>query len=508
MLSSRDVTIICSPRDTLYRYIRNKLMTDETEKPADISESKSSKSSSESESDNRIRSSLSTEFDPLTPLSREIIQKLECSRTKKEKLVALNEILQSQCEYAHLGDLLRTLQESLNDDDEQVFELSLEIHEKFIKSSWESLKDAFINLLEAMYIHFFQLDMRHIVVTEYPYRNAFKMYKLVLNTLSEVFMNVSSIGRSRLEKIIGNFVDLVFFTTKLNEPQLTPLHIVSTIDPQGQWCKVMMHAATSREVLFKCIQRNKNIVACIFLVISDWMCNPFAAKSKVLSPTTIRYATFISCIRCCAHLGSYKSFYRLFPVVIESKFVISLNSFTTSLVSFVKSARSKVISEFVIGSMLDCCVHLLEHQPADTLTFQLQCILEMCNGKYSRKYLLEMVRRVLENRATLDRTMNCVMYAKSRVNANGKLLRPRLYSAASNNVFGCLMNTIMRALRGENQSVIIPALGICKNVLQSHEFYLICGPDGYLMSEFIEGLATKCKIHKVAGNSAFSRFMR
>lgn len=504
MHSSRDATTICSPGDTLHRYIRNKLMTD---RPAEIFDLKSSKSSSDCESDGRIKS-LSTDFDPLTPLSRETIRRLECSRTKKEKLAVLDQILQSHCESTYLGDLLRTLQDSLNDEDTQVFELSLEIHEKFVKFSWESLTDAFVNLLETMYVHFFQLDMRHIVVTEYPYRNAFKMYKLVLNTLSEVLVNVSSIGHSRLERIIGNFVDLVFFTTKLNEPQLTPLHFVSTIDPRGSWCKSIMHAATSREVLFKCIARNKNIVACIFLVISDWMCNPFAAKSKVLSPTTVRYATFVSCIRCCACLSSYKSFYQLFPVVVESKFVISLNSFTTSLVSFVKSTRNKTISDEVLGSMLDCCVHLLQHQPADTLTLQLQCILEMCNGKYSRRYLLEMVRRVLESRTTLDRTMNCVMYAKSRVNANGKLLRPRLYSAASNNVYVCLMNTIMRALRGDNQSAIIPALGVCTNVLRSHEFYLICGPDGYLMSEFIEVLANKCKMHKGAGNSAFSRFMR
>lgn len=386
--------------------------------------------------------------------------------------------------------------------------MTLEVHEKFIKSSWESLKDAFVNLLETLYVHFFELDLHRVVVTQYPHRNAFKIYKLVLNTLSEVLANVSSVGHSRLETIIGNFVDLVFFTTELSEAQLTPLHMVSIIDPQALWCKMMTHAASSRKILFKCMAHNKNVVACVFVVISEWMCNPYAVKCRALTPGTIRYATFVSCISCCTYLSRYKSFYQLFPVVVRSKFVISLSSFTTSLVSFVKSARGKVISELVVGCMLDCCVHLLQHQPAETLTCQLQCILEMCNGKYCRKYLLEMVRRVLENRVTLERTMNCVMYAKSRVNATGKLLRPRLYSAASNNVFVCLMNTIVRALRGDNQSMVVIALGVCKNVLQCHEFYLICGPDGYMMSEFVELLASRCRRQKGTSNGAVSRFVR
>lgn len=458
-----------------------------------------SKSSTESESDTKIKLLFTSDFTPLLLNNQEILQVLEQSNKKNEKLYVLNMILQSQFDSTfYYWDLLQILQKYLNEEDNEIFTVTLEIHEKLIKFSWEKLKDAFINLLETLYIYFFSLDKK-ICIEKYPHRNAFFIYKLVLNTINEVFLHIPSMGYSRLQKIIGNFVDVIFFNTKINNANLTPLNIISSLDPVAFWCKIILYNASSREILFEYMKQNKNVIGCIFHIVVDWICNPFVPKLKELSYASVRYATFVSSIRCCSYFSKYNSFYDMFPIVIEGKFVISLQSFTVLLLSFLK-LKTKIIPEFIKKYVIECAVQLLQFQHSNSLVHELHGLLDMLTaGKQMKKYLLEVVRQLFNDVTVLDKVISVIMYSKSPVNLE-TFLRPRFHSSSDNNIFVHLINTIVHIINTENRSVALQTFDILTNIFKSHKSFLICGPDNYLLSDFIDILDSVCKRKKVEQN--------
>ncbi len=464
---------------------------DRKERQLQMSESKSS---TESESECRPKFQNFADGSPFALTNREVVQILEQNGAKNQKIYVLNAILQSRIDDLRHADILRILQENLNDEDPEVFRIALEIHEKFLNSSWEILKETFISLLEALYIHYFDLGYE-IKIENYPHRNALQIYKVVLDTLNDVVFHAPNVGFSRLEKIIGNFVDLVFFTTKVLE-NLSPLNMVSSLDPTASWCNFVLYNANTRVLLFRCIKRNKNLLACVFLVISNWMCNPTVPKSKNPSHTAFKFATFVHCMHCCAHLSRYQSFHEFFPIVIENKFVISLNSFLTSLWSFLKS-RGKSTPNSIVDSMVGCSVNFLRFLPPDLLVSQLQNIVEMCNAKIARKNLFEIVRRLLDDKMVVDSITNLVVYSRTSFGPNGKLLRPKLYSPAGN-TFVNLVNSLGNVIRKEYPCVEPQIWGTIKNMFECHGFFLICGPDSFLLSELIELIASKRERKKLA----------
>lgn len=460
-----------------------------------------SKSSTESESDCKMKSSSFSSTDTITPLNvtnQELLHNLEFSNTKEDKLLILRVILESHFDNVHYWDFLKLLQENLNDSDEQIFKTTLEIHKKLINSSWETLKDAFINLLETLYVYYFSLST-DVVVDRYPHRNVFRIYRVVLDTLNEVCLHAPNIGHSRLEKIIGNFVDLVFFTTNIHE-SLSPLNIISCLDPEAFWCKILLHSVSTRSILFKCMKRNTNLLKYVFLVISDWICEPFTPKSNLVCYSSVKYTTFLNSIRCCSYFSRFKSFYSLFPIIIGSKMIVSLNSFAMSLIAFLKSKPK--IPEIVATSMIDCTACLLKFQSTDYLVSKLQLIVDTLSDAKHRKYLFGVVEKLLQDRMTLRRAINQVICAK-RVSPCGQLLK-RVSSI--NNVFASMMNVIVAELRNNSQSATV--WSIVENLFQCHEFLVVCGPDSYMLTEFVELLGSKFALRMSANCRSADRITR
>lgn len=439
------------------------------------------KSSTESESDCKMKFSAFSSTETLIQYSfsnRDLLYNLEFSNTEKDKVLVLRMIAKSQLDYVDNRDLLKILQENLNNSNYEIFKITLEIYEKIINSSWETMKEVFINLLETLYVYYFSLSTdAHVDL--YPFRNAFKIYELVLNTLNNICLHMSTISHSRLEKIIGNFVDLVFFTMNTNE-YLTPLNIISCLDPKAVWCKIMLHSATSRSILFRCMKRNTNLLKYLFVVISEWIRNPFIPETNSICYSTIKYMTFLNSVLCCSYFSKFRSFYNLFPITIGSNFIVCLNSFIMSLIAFL-TYRSKT-PELIATCMVNCTVSLLQFQPTDYLVDRLQFITDILQDSKSKyhKYLLEIVNKLLQDKVVMKRIVNHVLYVKT-ISQSIKLLK-RVDS--TNNVFANLINIIKADLQDNNGSRVVQVYFIFADIFQCHELLIVCGLKSSILTLF------------------------
>lgn len=454
--------------------------------------------------------SFSSSTDTITPLiliNQDIIQNLDYTDSKAEKLYVLNAILHSQLESLYYVDLFRILRDYLNECDTDIFQMTLEIHEKCIHSSYELSKDAFVNLLEACYLYFCSLEY-DIYVDKYPYRNAFKILHLILNTFNRIFLHVPRYGFRRLEKIVGNFADLLFISVPSHAKHssiamLTPINMVACLDPCSNWCKILLHGSYTREMLFKCIRRNVNLVKYLFVVVSDWMNDPYipiSSRRNIITEPTTKYITFIHAVFMCEMLTKSKYFYEFFPVTTHDNKVISLNTFTTTFTSFLRSKCNKILPERVLAAIIQCAVHLLQFHPPESIVQNVHDILESVNGKSGKKNALQIIKLLFDNELITRSLLNSIVYTKrsrAGLTNEAKLLRPRPNSSAvvassRNNIFCILMNVINNILRNNaNSKNFVRVFNISKQVLRCHEYYLLF-PNYYsTLVEFVELLSLK-----------------
>ncbi|XP_065212896.1 uncharacterized protein LOC135840337 [Planococcus citri] len=456
--------------------------------------------------------SFSSSTDTITPvllINQDIIRSLDYTKSKTEKLYVLNAILHSQQESLYYADLFRILREYLNECDTDIFQLALEIHEKCIHSSYELSKDAFVNLLETCYLYYCSLEY-DVYVDRYPYRNAFKILKLILNTFDRIFLHVPRYGFRRLEKIVGNFADLLYISVpsyvddSSSAKMLTPINMIACLDPCSNWCRILVHGSYTREMLFKCIRRNVNLVKCVFVVISDWMNDPYVPiisnRTDIINESTVKYITFVNAVFMCEMLTKYKYFYEFFPVTANNNKVITLNTFTTTFTGFLRNKCSKILPERVTVAMIECVVHLLQFHPAETMVQNVVNILEMVNGKNGKKNSLQIIKLLFDNELITRSLINSIVYTKrsrAGLTNDGKLLRPRPNSSAAvassrNNIFNVLMNVINNILRNNlNSSNFVRVFNIAKQMLRCHEYYLMF-PNYYsTLIEFVELLSLK-----------------
>lgn len=494
--------------NTLRSYLEEKFLQTQHDRNYSTEESQEiySKSSTESDAsyDPKMKSeSFSSSTDTLTPIlliNQDVIRNLEYSNSKTEKLYILNAVLNSQIDAFYYEDLFRILREYLNECDTEIFEITLEIHEKCINSSWELSKDAFINLLEALYLYYCSLEC-DIYVDRYPYRNAFKIFKLVLNTFNRIFLQIPRYGYRRLEKIIGNFVDLLFVNMPTNDcSTLTPINMIACLDTNATWCKVLVHGAYTREILFKGVKRNVNLVKYFFVVVADWMNDPHVPKSKrkdIIPQTVVKYITFIHAVFMCNSLCKFRYFNELFPVTIsENNIVISLNSFTVMFTSFLKT-KSKILPARVNTCMVECAVHLLQFHQPESMIQNVQNILESARNKSGKKHSLEIVKLLFDNELMMHSLINSIIHtrrSRAGLTSDDKLLRPRPRSVLSsrNNVFTMLINLAINTLRNSNNINNLKRIfHISIAILRCHEFYLLFGNNYSLLMEFMELLLLK-----------------
>lgn len=491
--------------NTLVSYIEEKFSLSEKIISAEESQQLFSKSSTESDLSCELKTkseNFSSSTDTITPMlsiNQDTIRSLEYNISKTEKLSILNAILHSQIDSFRYYDLFKILREYLNESDNEVFEATLEIHEKCINSSWELSKDAFINLLEVLYLCYCTLEC-DIHVDKYPFKNAIRIMKLVLNMFNRIFFHVPRYGYHRLEKIIGNFVDLLFVNMSSKDfLTLTPLNLLACLDTDAKWCKMLVYGSYAREILFKCIKRNINLIKYFFITASDWMYEPYVPsklkKKDFIPRTTVKYLTFVHSIFMCGYLCRFKSFYQLFPVNIhETKTVINLNSFTLMFISLLK-LKSKILPSHVSQCMIDCSVNLLQFHQPELMVQNVQNILESANNQTGKKHLLEIVKLLFDKESITHLLIDSIIYtrrSRAGLTQDGKLLRPRPNSVISsrNNVFTVLMEVLVNILKNnKNVNNFKRIVNIARAILGYHEFYLMFSSNYSALIEFMELLS-------------------
>lgn len=275
------------------------------------------------------------EFSPLLQPEHlvEIAECISADNPLDVRLNALRALLKSHFSEAIDGEgwiLLRNkLVNNLCDNNEEVFTLTLKAHAKLAScSSPVALKECTLNLVESLGKHYYtQREDAKLTLDNSHFYRMVHLTALLLNSLREATLNVARFGESRLEETISSLVQLlalhVPYKHGQNKRYVSPLEVVSYLDPHGQWLVNITHFHLTCQLFFNCLCRNKTLLKIVVEEIVSWLLDPVIVLKDVsqgeLSVSVSKFSMFCHSLSVFVRICSFGFGRKLFPVSIFIK---------------------------------------------------------------------------------------------------------------------------------------------------------------------------------------------
>lgn len=266
-----------------------------------------------------------------------ILEISECMSTDKPidvRLNALQALFKSHFSETVNGEnwslLQKKLVENLCDSNLEIFVTCLRAHSKLASSSSPTaLKECALNLIDSLGQHYYLQHSEHksTSLQSMHFYRMVNISNLLLDTLREATLNISRFGESRLEEIIENFIQLLAISRhskqSRNKNLLTPLAVISYLDPNGNWLTNLTHFTMSRRLFFSCLRKNIDFLILLFEEVLNWLSDPVIPQknSQVLqgelSVAVNKYSMFCHSLAVIVVMCSFSNFHALFPVKIN-----------------------------------------------------------------------------------------------------------------------------------------------------------------------------------------------
>jgi hypothetical protein len=229
------------------------------------------------------------------------------------------------------------IRESLCEKNNEVFSLSLKVHAKLMQSSSHScIKEGFINLVEGMYLHYFDTSNSNlhpnfkngIDVRDPIHCHLIQISNLILEAVKEMPKNWLRYGERRVEEIVGVFVNLLAMHTydsrfNLSKDILYPFHILSILDPKAKWCTQWLHAGFGQHLFLNRLAQNLALVTFLVEEILSYLetyknGHPEDIAKNILPGCSVKYATFTHTLSVLGQVVCFEKGRQFFPVVTKT----------------------------------------------------------------------------------------------------------------------------------------------------------------------------------------------
>ena len=195
-----------------------------------------------------------------------LAEKLNPYRPSDERIEALNTLLISQvseCVSIHCWPNIREgLQSAVLDPNPGIASLALRLYAKMLANVTPfCTKEAFVSLAHAILSLYkdrtrnYQLPTlsTEISFKKRPNNNLLQVAKLITSTCKELPRCWSRYPLNIIEEIMTAMLDLISTKTK-GQKIVSPLHLVSLVDPKAGWLKAWLHGNLGRQMFFALVQ--------------------------------------------------------------------------------------------------------------------------------------------------------------------------------------------------------------------------------------------------------------
>lgn len=223
--------------------------------------------------------------------------------------------------------LQKKLVENLCDSNLEIFVTCLRAHSKLASSSSPTaLKECALNLIDSLGQHYYHQhsENKSASLQSMHFYRMVNISNLLLDTLREATLNISRFGESRLEEIIENFIQLLAISLhskqSRNKHLLSPLAVISYLDPNGNWLTNLIHFTMSRKLFFSCLRKNNDLLKLLFEEVVNWLAEPviplknsFQLLQGELSVVVHKYSMFCHSLAVIVAMCSFGNFHTLLP---------------------------------------------------------------------------------------------------------------------------------------------------------------------------------------------------
>lgn len=268
-----------------------------------------------------------------------ILEIAECMSADKPvdvRLNALQVLFKSHFSETVNGEnwilLQKRLVENLCDCNLEIFVTCLKAHSKLASSSSPSaLKECALNLIDSLGQHYYYHqynENKSVSLQSLHFYRMVNISHLLLDILREATLNIARFGESRLEEIVDNFIQLLAINIHSKQSRskhlMSPLAIISYLDPNGNWLTNLTHFTMTRKLFFSSVQKNIHFLTSLVEEVASWLSEPVIPPrntSKVvqgeLSVVVHRYSMFCHSLAVIVLMTSFGICRTLFPVKIN-----------------------------------------------------------------------------------------------------------------------------------------------------------------------------------------------
>uniref|UniRef100_A0A1B6DV25 Protein broad-minded n=1 Tax=Clastoptera arizonana TaxID=38151 RepID=A0A1B6DV25_9HEMI len=240
------------------------------------------------------------------------------------------------------------LQEGLKDHNMNIFSLCLKFHAKLFLSSFDVMKEMFLNLLDCLcqYYNEQETDCVCLSLTNNIQVRMVRIMNLVIKAIYIIVQNVARFGLKRLEEVIDNFIHILTihkgsktFRTKCF---LSPFEIISCLDPGSNWCVFLTYGVISRNILLSNNNnlRNKSLLQLVIEIISEWLSKPLIPDkldldSSEINSKHIKFAVFVHSLSVFSTICQYDMGRNYFPLFLnKNEEYVSISDVTEKVLTF------------------------------------------------------------------------------------------------------------------------------------------------------------------------------
>lgn len=272
-------------------------------------------------------------------------------------------------------ELQHSFQESLNDNNMDVFKLCLKLHAKLLSSSsYEMVKDVFLNLLESLCRHYNEQnsEFESMSFSNNTHFRMVSIVNLIINAINAITQNIARFGLKRLEEIIDNLIHLMSMhkgTKSIKRKHfLSPFEIMSCLDPMGSWCMYLTHGVVSRNIFLNPSGnslRNNSLLQLIVEELIAFFSKPFIpdelhVELNEISIPHVKYGVFIHSLSLFSTICQYEMGRAFFPLLInKNEECVTIPVVTEKVILFLNERieKEKELDRTFSSSFIDLVVN-------------------------------------------------------------------------------------------------------------------------------------------------------
>lgn len=262
--------------------------------------------------------------------------------------------------------LKRNLQHCLNDQNVELFTLTLKFHIKIVSTAPHLFaKECLLNLIESLHLQYIKKSKYlpnfdiGLDLNDNGHKKLIRMAHVIIHIVKEITKNWVRFKDKWIEEIISAFLLLMtMHTTDVNTLKrcVFPIHLLSLLDPKATWCFHWLHSSLGRNIIFSMERKVLVLLKYVTEIIlsSNADKHNYDINNKV-SFTQLKEANFIHCLNIFINLISYKKGNNFFPIQTNVQIEpVSVPCILISLIEFVNNHPSKnsPAKEAVIDSII------------------------------------------------------------------------------------------------------------------------------------------------------------